>query len=76
MNIRSKAEYGRKLIMQQFEQRLDYQQFMINSDKFQQAKKFCLLSNHDHKHENIVYQTDQVNVGEACSGQNELFDQY
>ena len=37
MNIRSKAQYGRKLIMQQFQNRVDHQLYMINEDKYQQA---------------------------------------
>ena len=55
MNIRSRAEYGRKLIMKQFEDRLDHQCYMINVDKHTQAMKYCM---HDGRRDNPIYQSD------------------
>lgn len=45
MNIRSKAQYGRKLIREQYQRRVDYQDYMQNVDKFEQAKNFSLVLN-------------------------------
>ena len=60
VNIRSRAQYAKKMLMRKIEKRYDVQSFMLNMDKSQMAMKLKIKNDtiHDGRLDNPMYQRD------------------